>query len=362
MTGGDGDTVQDRTASWTVRIAGRLLGGLLTAAALAEAADLYRAVGIVVFAEQRLLALLGLALGTLYILKPATQGAKRLSVPWFDALAAVGRPAGVCLPELALRTDLRGALFAPPRRPGGGRGHPGAGGGRGAAHRRPRAVHLPAVVLRPGPHGPLHSRSVPGARRGHRPAGDLPEPRLQLAGGDSPHRGHHHRHRLHLFRQPARPVRRLPVLHRHFHRAHGPVPRRLRQDRGHRLVDFRLHLRQRHLQRGLHRGHHHPADEERRVPRSYRGRHRGRGLHRRPVDAAHDGRRRLRHGRVPADLVSGGGAGGADPRNPLLRGAVHPGGPLRRDGSASRASTKPPSRPAGRYSAPAGPTWCRSPW
>ena len=89
MTGAEGDTVQAGIASWTVRIGGRLLGGLLTAAALAEAADLYRAVGIVVFAEQRLLALLGLALGTLYILKPATPGAKRLNVPWFDALAAV---------------------------------------------------------------------------------------------------------------------------------------------------------------------------------------------------------------------------------------------------------------------------------
>ena len=87
MTGGEGDAVQDRIASWTVRIAGRLLAGLLTAAALAEAADLYRAVGIVVFAEQRLLALLGLALGTLYILKGAKPG-PRLDVPWYDALAA----------------------------------------------------------------------------------------------------------------------------------------------------------------------------------------------------------------------------------------------------------------------------------
>jgi TRAP transporter 4TM/12TM fusion protein len=87
MAGGDGDTVQAPTASWTVRIAGRLLAALLTAAALAEAADLYRAVGIVVFAEQRLLALLGLALGTLYILKGAKPG-PRLDVPWYDALAA----------------------------------------------------------------------------------------------------------------------------------------------------------------------------------------------------------------------------------------------------------------------------------
>ena len=87
MAGGNGDTVQAPMASWTVRIAGRLLGGLLTAAALAEAADLYRAVGIVVFAEQRLLALLGLALGTLYILKGAGPG-PRLRVPWYDALAA----------------------------------------------------------------------------------------------------------------------------------------------------------------------------------------------------------------------------------------------------------------------------------
>ncbi len=87
MAGGNGDTARAPMASWTVRIAGRLLGGLLTAAALAEAADLYRAVGIVVFAEQRLLALLGLALGTLYLLKGAGPG-PRLRVPWYDALAA----------------------------------------------------------------------------------------------------------------------------------------------------------------------------------------------------------------------------------------------------------------------------------
>ena len=87
MAGGDGDAVQAPVAAWTVRIAGRLLAGLLTAAALAEAADLYRAVGIVVFAEQRLLALLGLALGTLYLLKGAGPG-PRLRVPWYDALAA----------------------------------------------------------------------------------------------------------------------------------------------------------------------------------------------------------------------------------------------------------------------------------
>ena len=88
MASGDGDTVRAPVASWTVRIAGRLLAGLLTAAALAEAADLYRAVGIVVFAEQRLLALLGLALGTLYLLKGVGPG-PRLRVPWYDAVAAV---------------------------------------------------------------------------------------------------------------------------------------------------------------------------------------------------------------------------------------------------------------------------------
>ena len=88
MSEGDGATVQTPAASWTVRIAGRLLAALLTAAALAEAADLYRAVGIVVFAEQRLLALLGLALGTLYILKGAGPGGPRLRVPWYDAVAA----------------------------------------------------------------------------------------------------------------------------------------------------------------------------------------------------------------------------------------------------------------------------------
>jgi len=89
MVDDEGSTVQDRKASWAVRVLGGVVGALLTAGALAEAADLYRAVGIVIFAEQRLLALLGLALATLYIVKPARMGSKRLSVPWYDGLAAM---------------------------------------------------------------------------------------------------------------------------------------------------------------------------------------------------------------------------------------------------------------------------------
>ncbi len=69
-------------ASWAIRVPGAWLGGALTVGALAEAADLYRFVGLVLYNEQRLVMLLGIAIAALYIVKPARRGSARLSVPW----------------------------------------------------------------------------------------------------------------------------------------------------------------------------------------------------------------------------------------------------------------------------------------
>lgn len=76
-------------ATWTVRVLGAWLGGVLTAGALAEAADLYRMVGLVLYNEQRLVMLLGIGIATLFVVKPARTKTERLRVPWYDGLAAV---------------------------------------------------------------------------------------------------------------------------------------------------------------------------------------------------------------------------------------------------------------------------------
>ena len=76
-------------ASWTVRVLGAWLGGALTVGALAEAADLYRLVGLVLYNEQRLVLLLGIAMAALFVVKPARRGTTRLAVPWYDAVVAV---------------------------------------------------------------------------------------------------------------------------------------------------------------------------------------------------------------------------------------------------------------------------------
>jgi len=75
-------------ASWSVRGLGLTLGGLLTLGSLAEALDLFRAAGMVLLNEQLLVDMLGVGLAALYLLKPARAGEARLSVPWYDWIAA----------------------------------------------------------------------------------------------------------------------------------------------------------------------------------------------------------------------------------------------------------------------------------
>jgi len=76
------------TASWPVRVLAKILGGVLALAAVAEALDLFRAAGVVLLGEQLLTAMLGVGLATLYLVKPARLGTPRLTVPWYDWIAA----------------------------------------------------------------------------------------------------------------------------------------------------------------------------------------------------------------------------------------------------------------------------------
>ena len=74
--------------SRTVRFLGGGLGALLTLGSIAWAADLYRAVGLVIYTEQFLAAMLGAGLALVFVARPARRGAPRLRVPWYDAAAA----------------------------------------------------------------------------------------------------------------------------------------------------------------------------------------------------------------------------------------------------------------------------------
>lgn len=78
-------------SSWTIRVLGRYLAGLLTLAALAEAAALGEIVGYAPYDEARYLWYLGIAIAALFILKPARKDAPRPKVPFYDgALSIVG--------------------------------------------------------------------------------------------------------------------------------------------------------------------------------------------------------------------------------------------------------------------------------
>ncbi len=77
------------TATWPVRVLAKILGGVLTLTAIAEALDLFRAVGVVLLGEQLIIAMLGIGIATLYLVKPARLGTPRLSVPWYDWIAGV---------------------------------------------------------------------------------------------------------------------------------------------------------------------------------------------------------------------------------------------------------------------------------
>ena len=95
VTTNDENTGWDPPASWTVRVVGRSLAGLLTLAALLEAGSIDELFDYAPYPEARLLVYLGVGIATLFILKPAGREKRRLRVPIYDGLIAlVGT--GVC--------------------------------------------------------------------------------------------------------------------------------------------------------------------------------------------------------------------------------------------------------------------------
>ena len=76
-------------ASRFVRTSRATLAAAMTLISIAWSLDLFRSVGLVLYNEQFLAGMLGLALGIVYLQFPAKQGAKRTALPWYDATAAV---------------------------------------------------------------------------------------------------------------------------------------------------------------------------------------------------------------------------------------------------------------------------------
>lgn len=96
-----------------VKKAGRIIGSLLVTLALAEALDLYRKVGLVLIKEQLLAVILGLALATVFIVRPFKRDAVRSYVPWYDMVAAV-LAFGACLYVAVFYIDVMDTLFDKP--------------------------------------------------------------------------------------------------------------------------------------------------------------------------------------------------------------------------------------------------------
>ena len=87
-----------------------VLAALLTLGSLAWSADLYRDVGLVLFTEQFLAGMLGIALALVFMHYPARRRTERTRVPFYDLIAAVlglgaGAYVAVVFPELSERLD-----------------------------------------------------------------------------------------------------------------------------------------------------------------------------------------------------------------------------------------------------------------
>lgn len=77
------------TTTSPVRAVSLVLGALLTFGTIADAADLYRAVGLELFTEQKLIGMLGIALALVFLVYPVKGGQKPHRVPWYDFIAAI---------------------------------------------------------------------------------------------------------------------------------------------------------------------------------------------------------------------------------------------------------------------------------
>lgn len=97
----------------TIIKVGRVIGSALVLLALAEALDLYRTVGLVLIKEQLLATILGLALATVFIVKPFVRDSGRPSVPWYDFVAAM-LAFGSCFYVAVFYIDIVDTLFEKP--------------------------------------------------------------------------------------------------------------------------------------------------------------------------------------------------------------------------------------------------------
>ncbi len=87
MTEEDGARAEGEGVSRPIRTAGAVLGAILTCGTIVDATDLDRAVGLLLFTEQKLAVMLGIALVLVFLVFPARRQSARLSVPWYDWIA-----------------------------------------------------------------------------------------------------------------------------------------------------------------------------------------------------------------------------------------------------------------------------------
>lgn len=79
-----------------IKIAGAILGAILTCGSIAEALDLYQLVGLAGFIEQRLIGMLGIALVLAFTVFPAVRKTDRPHIPWYDWIG-IAVSAAVCI-------------------------------------------------------------------------------------------------------------------------------------------------------------------------------------------------------------------------------------------------------------------------
>ena len=104
---------KDATDNPRIMQVAKIMGGALVCLALAEALDLYRAVGLVLIKEQLLAVILGLALATVLVARPFVRNSPRSQVPWYDVLAAV-LCFGACLYVAVFYLEIVDTLFERP--------------------------------------------------------------------------------------------------------------------------------------------------------------------------------------------------------------------------------------------------------
>ena len=87
-----------------------MLAVMLTVGSLAWSGDVYRTLGLALFIEQFLSAMLGLALALVFLNYPGRRGTERANLPWYDGLAvfcalAVGIYSSILFPDISERMN-----------------------------------------------------------------------------------------------------------------------------------------------------------------------------------------------------------------------------------------------------------------